>query len=131
MKILLDTDILLWTTFMSEVLPEEIAEFISDPENDVWLSVASIWEIAIKARRNRKDFSYSPLAILAAGRAMGFEVLAIKPETAAMVSELPPYHRDPFDRLMIAQALAGPFRFFTADAALIEYSELVTLVRRN
>ena len=90
---------------------------------------ASIWEIAIKAGLNRADFPFDPDEILASALGIGFVELPVVAGVAMQVAKLPLYHRDPFDRLLIAQAMHEPVRFFTADTMLAQYSELVTLIR--
>ena len=100
---------------------------LADPANDILFSAASIWEIAIKAALGRRDFPVIPDEILQGALQMGFIEASIR-AVAATVARLPLIHRDPFDRLLIAQAIAELAVFFTADARLATYSVLVHLV---
>ena len=91
-------------------------------------SAASIWEVAIKARHRREDFDARPEEIAAAARAARLTELPIWSDAAALVANLPLHHRDPFDRLLVAQAMAEPLHLYTADRQLSPYSELVVFV---
>ena len=128
MRLLLDTHLLLWALAEPERLGPVARAVIEAPENEVFFSAASIWEIAIKAALGRTDFPVRPEMIARAAVRTGFTELPVRAEVAAMVADLPPHHRDPFDRLLVAQAVAGPMRLYTADPLLPPYSELVTLV---
>ena len=129
MRLLLDTHILIWALGTPERLDHHTRSLIEDGTNEVMFSAASIWEIAIKAQLGRIDLAIRPEAIARAALTTGFDELPIRAEAAAQVMDLPMHHRDPFDRLLVAQAMAGPMRLFTADPLLLPYSELVTLVR--
>ncbi|WP_428376553.1 type II toxin-antitoxin system VapC family toxin [Lichenicoccus sp.] len=128
MRLLLDTHLLLWALGEPGRLDRTTRAVIEDTGNDVLFSAASIWEIAIKAALGRMDFRVGPEAIVQAARRTGFVELPVHAAAAALVADLPPHHRDPFDRLLIAQAMAEPARLYTADPILPPYSELVTLV---
>lgn len=128
MVVLLDTHVLLWTLDAPERLPRQIVAQLESPETTVYFSAASIWEIAIKASLGKVDFPYSPEVIAQAARDTGFVELPVRAEHGAMVARLPLHHRDPFDRLLIAQAQLLPARLITADAALDPYTELVQLI---
>ena len=125
MRLLLDTHVLLWALGAPERLDEAARSAIADPANEVLFSAASIWEIAIKSALNRADFQLSPAEIAAAALETGFVELPVRSAAAARVASLPAYHRDPFDRLLIAQAMSEPAMLYTADAQLEPYSELV------
>jgi PIN domain nuclease of toxin-antitoxin system len=127
MRLLLDTHILLWALAEPHRLDATTLAALEDPQNEVLFSAASIWEIAITSALGRADFRIRPEQVLAAP-ATGFVELPVRGRAAARVAGLPPHHRDPFDRLLIAQALAEPVRFYTADPLLPPYSELVVLV---
>ena len=101
---------------------------LEDPSEDVLFSAASLWEISIKAALGRADFKVAPREILSAALEVGFVELPVRSAAALMVTDLPLIHRDPFDRLLVAQALTEPARLYTADAALEPYSELVVRV---
>ena len=101
---------------------------LEDPDQEVLFSAASIWEISIKAALGRTDFRVAPRDILAAAIRDGFVELPVKSAAALAVADLPLIHRDPFDRLLVAQALTEPARLYTADSVLEQYSELVVRV---
>ncbi len=128
MRILLDTHVLLWAIDRPRLLDAATRAQLENPGNEVLFSSASIWEIAIKAGLKRADFQAEPEKVAEAASATGFSELPITAAVAATVADLPPHHRDPFDRLLIAQAIALPARFYTVDLALPLYSELVTLI---
>lgn len=95
-------------------------------EAEVYVSAASIWEIAIKVSLGK--LAVDPREVLAALEPTGFLSLPISGEHCAGIVELPPVHRDPFDRLLIAQAMTEPMRFVTADASLRAYGDIVMVV---
>lgn len=121
MRLLLDTHLLLWAAASSKRLPREARELLEDAGNDVYYSAASIWEIAIKSSLGRKDFRIDLPRLLSALPEMGLIELPITAAHAAGVAGLPPIHRDPFDRLLIAQSLAEPLLLLTNDALLERY----------
>jgi PIN domain nuclease of toxin-antitoxin system len=128
MRLLLDTHLLLWALAEPERLDTTTRAALEDPGNEVLFSAASLWEIAIKAGLGRPDFAFDPQQILQAALDTGFVELPVRSDAAVRVTGLPPHHRDPFDRLLVAQAMHEPVRLYTADPLLPPYSELVTLV---
>ncbi|MBB5372707.1 type II toxin-antitoxin system VapC family toxin [Acidocella aromatica] len=128
MRLLLDTHLLLWALAEPDRLDATTRTALEDAGNEVLFSAASLWEIAIKAGLGRPDFAFEPRQILCAALDTGFVELPVHADAAILVAKLPPHHRDPFDRLLIAQAMSEPVRFYTADPVLPPYSELVTLV---
>lgn len=122
---LLDTNVLLATLLAPERLPQEVIVGVSDSSNTVYFSAASIWEIAIKRSLNRADFDFSPEDIHRLALDTGFTELAVKGEDCYPLVNLPWHHRDPFDRLLIAQAQSLPAYLLTTDSVLGQYSELV------
>jgi PIN domain nuclease of toxin-antitoxin system len=124
MRLLLDTHIFLWAVAGSPLLKAAARRTIESAD-EVYVSAASIWEVAIKARLGKIEAD--PIALIAAIGASGFVELPVSAEHAAGVALLAPRHNDPFDRLLIAQALAEPLRFLTADALLVQYSDMVVL----
>ena len=128
MRLLVDTHILLWAVNDQMRLDATTRSLLISGENDVLFSAASIWEIAIKARLRRADFEAHPEEVLQAARTIGFVELPIKADLAVRVADLPLHHRDPFDRLLIVQAMADPMRLLTSDPLLVQYSDLVMLV---
>lgn len=131
MRLLLDTPILLWALDTPERLPCLLREQLESSVTEVCFSAANIWEIAIKSALGKVNFHYSPNQIADGARMTGFVEIPISSEHAAGVACLPLHHADPFDRLLVAQALAMPARLVTADAALTVYSELVEWVERD
>jgi len=123
-RVLLDTHLLLWALAAPARLPPKARRVIRDA--DVYVSAASIWEISIKAALGK--LRADPHEVLAALEPAGFLSLPIAGEHAARVASLPPVHRDPFDRMLVAQALVEPMRLLTDDAVLEGYSEIVTVV---
>ena len=128
---LLDTNILLSAVLAPECLPRAIQDDLMDAGNTVFFSAASIWEIAIKRSLNRADFDFLPEDILGLAVETGFSELTIRGEQCYAVAHLPWYHRDPFDRLLIAQAQALPAYLLTSDNLLSQYSDLVMHVVLN
>lgn len=128
MRILLDTHVLIWALSEPQRLAKAARVAIEDPKNEILFSAASIWEIAIKAQIGRVNFSVSPQQIAQAGLESGFLEYPVDYKAAALVAQLPMHHRDPFDRLLIAQAISEPAKLFTVDIALKPYSELVMVI---
>lgn len=128
MRILLDTHLLLWSVASSRRLSREARSLILDTANEVFYSAASVWEVAIKSALRRRDFNADPAALVQALAQGGFSELPVTAEHAARVWGLPAIHRDPFDRLLVAQSLAEPMTLLTNDSALRRYGPLVRLV---
>jgi PIN domain nuclease of toxin-antitoxin system len=120
-RLLLDTHLLLWAAASSGRLSREARELLQDDSNDVYYSAASIWEIAIKRSLRRKDFRIDLTRLLTILPEMGLIELPVTAAHAARVTELPLIHRDPFDRLLIAQSLVEPLTLLTNDALLDRY----------
>ena len=128
MRLLLDTHLLLWALTDPGRLGAELVDILEDPNNEVLFSAASIWEIAIKAALKRPDFRMDPVAVTQGALSAGFGELAVTATVAAGVTNLPDHHRDPFDRLLVTQAMAGPMWLYTADRLLAPYTPLVRLI---
>jgi PIN domain nuclease of toxin-antitoxin system len=128
MRVLLDSHILIWAVAATGRLGSAIIAELEDPANEVLFSAASIWEIAIKYRLRRPDFLHEPNEIMQAALGTGFVELPVRATAATVVATLPVLHRDPFDRLLIAQALTEPALLYTADPQLVPYSDLVRLI---
>ncbi len=118
MRVLLDTYILLWWLSADEALPPRAAEVIADSRTVVLVSAASVWEIAIKKAVGRLD---APDDLLEALHANAFDALAITAAHTLAAGELPPYHADPFDRMLIAQARMEDLTVITVDDRFAEY----------
>ena len=125
MRLLLDTHILLWALIEPERLSAPMREILESSENEVLFSAASFWEMSIKAALGRADFRVTPQDIFAEALDAGFTELPVRAMAAMRVARLPMHHRDPFDRLLVAQAMSEPAVLYTADAQLQTYSELV------
>jgi len=123
-RLLLDTQIVLWALAGHRRLPREARRLIEDHEAIV--SAASIWEIAIKVSIGRLDAD--PAAVRQALEPSGFEELPVTGEHAARVAVLPSHHRDPFDRLLVAQSLAEQLVLLTSDAQLAPYGAHVRVI---
>lgn len=128
MRYLLDTNVLIWALSATERLDAATRALLQSPDNEVAFSAVSIWEIAIKTRLGRTDFQIRPEVAIREAQDIGFTELPLVALVACRVADLPLHHGDPFDRLLIAQAMAGPMHFLTTDQVLQQYSELVTLV---
>ena len=122
MQFLLDTCTFLWLVGGSDELSPRAREAFTDADNDVFLSAASVWEIAIKHRLGRLPLPGAPEVFVPAQRtAHGIEPLPIDEEAALHIAKLPDHHRDPFDRMLVAQALVGGFTLLTPDEAIRKY----------
>lgn len=131
MRVLLDTHIGLWAVTDDPKLPTRARELITEPTNDVFVSVANLWEIAVKhalARGAVNDMPISAQEALGYFREAGYLLLDIVPAHAVAVEGLPPLHADPFDRMLVAQALSVPLRLLTHDLRVARYSDTVILV---
>lgn len=125
MNILLDTHVALWAITDSPRLPKRAREMIESPKSSVWISAATIWEIAIKHSLRRGDMPVSSQDALRYFRESGYRFLPIEPEHAAGVEDLSAHHADPFDRILVAQALAEPMRLITHDPMVARYSDTI------
>ncbi|CAM3877183.1 type II toxin-antitoxin system VapC family toxin [Roseateles saccharophilus] len=125
MRLLLDTHIFLWAVSGSSLLKPPVRRLIESAD-EVYVSAASVWEVAIKARLGRIDAD--PHELAAAIDASGFLELPVSAAHAAEVASLELHHNDPFDRLLIAQAMVEPLKLVTVDEVLAKYSDVVLLV---
>jgi PIN domain nuclease of toxin-antitoxin system len=124
MRILIDTHLLLWALSAPRKLSTKARQLIE--KSDVYVSAASIWEISIKAELGKLAMKSSD--VLAAVEPAGFVLLPITGEHAVQVAHLPMHHRDPFDRLLIAQAQSEPMRLLSNDEVLHAYGDFVIIV---
>jgi PIN domain nuclease of toxin-antitoxin system len=126
MRLLLDTHVAIWALVAPERLAKAAQALIADPENEVFVSAASIWEIAVKHRLGKLSAPpFSGTDAIGYFRAAGYRLLAVNAEHAAATESLPPHHADPFDRLLVAQAQGEPLRLVTHDTKLAAYGELI------
>lgn len=121
MRLLLDTHLLVWAMGSPERLPEALVAMLQDPANTPVFSVASLWELVIKQSLGRPDFRVEPALLRRALLDGGWQELPIQAHHALAVAALPPLHRDPFDRLLLAQASADGLLLITADQQLVAY----------
>lgn len=125
MRLLLDTHVAIWAVSAPGRLPSKIVEVLESSE-EVWVSHCSLWELAIKSAPGRKKLPPIPTARAAdLFRSAGFSFLEIKEGHIFAVAELPLLHKDPFDRLLVAQALAEPLRLVTHDRKVAAYSDTI------
>lgn len=125
MRVLLDTQILLWSIYQPGRLPAATRAVLIDPANDILFSAVSIAEVAIKFSLGRSDFPFPPEEVAETARVTGFVELPLNARQATRLGALPWHHRDPFDRLLVAQAMDEGLRFLTADRMLTAYSDQV------
>lgn len=131
MRLLLDTHIVLWALLDDPRLPATARDLILEPETEVCVSAASIWEIAIKrslAKGRPDDMPITGEQGLMWCRQAGYTIVPVTAEHAAAVGSLALLHRDPFDRMLVAQALCEPMRLLTHDPALKAYDTGIILV---
>jgi PIN domain nuclease of toxin-antitoxin system len=127
-NLLLDTHVALWAITDSPRLSERARSLVADPANTVWVSVASLWEIALKQSLGRGDMPITAEQGKAWFEQSGYRLLPIEAPHVLTVAQLPAHHSDPFDRLLVAQALTEPLRLITHDAQVASYSDTVILI---
>jgi PIN domain nuclease of toxin-antitoxin system len=120
-KLLLDTQILLWAAGQPERLSVALRRQLNSPKNELLFSAASLWEITIKNALGREDFRVEPRLLRRGLLDNGYTELPITSEHAVNVDSLPDLHKDPFDRILLAQALTEGITLLTADAQLAKY----------
>lgn len=121
MKLLLDTQVLLWAAGQPERLSAAARRLLSSSRNTLLFSAASLWEIAIKNGLGREDFRVEPRLLRRGLLDNGYTELPVTSQHAVSIDALPPLHRDPFDRLLLAQATIEGVVLLTADAQLARY----------
>lgn len=121
MKLLLDTQLLLWAAGMPDRLSAPARRLLTDPKNELLFSAASLWEITIKNSLGREDFRAEPRLLRRGLLDNGYVELPITGQHAVGVDTLPPLHRDPFDRLLVSQALCEGVTLVTTDAQIARY----------
>jgi len=131
LKLLLDTHLLIWAAAGSERLPVQVREMLGEEQNEPLFSAASIWEIAIKASMGRADFKVEPRLLRRGLLEGGWKELAIASDHALAAGDLPPIHKDPFDRLLVAQALVEGVVLLTADPVVARYPAPIRKVEKR
>lgn len=125
MNLLLDTHVALWAITDHPKLSPKARDLIASPKTTVWVSAANLWEIAIKHSLGRGDMPVSGQDALRYFQESGYRFLSVEAEHAVAVEELPPHHQDPFDRILVAQALVEPMRLMTHDPMVALYSDTI------
>jgi PIN domain nuclease of toxin-antitoxin system len=121
-RLLFDTHLLLWAAEDSPFLPEEVRRLLDDSRHEVHFSAASIWEVAIKRRQGRDDFAVEPRELHWGLIDAGYREMPIDSHHAARVRDLPDRHKDPFDRILVAQSLVEGVTLVTSDAMVAGYA---------
>jgi len=121
MRYLLDTQLILWSSAHSQRLSSAALKILRDRANPLLFSVVSIWEIAIKRGLNKPEFQIDPDVLRNTMLRQGLEEITVLGSHALAVAPLPPIHRDPFDRLLIAQAFVEGITLLTADKTIARY----------
>ncbi len=121
MNLLLDTHLLLWAAGQPDRLSAQALELLENPDNRLIFSAASLWEIAIKRGLGRPDFRADPRLLKRGLIENGYTELAITGDHALQVDSLPLLHKDPFDRILVAQALVEGVTLVTSDEAVARY----------
>jgi PIN domain nuclease of toxin-antitoxin system len=127
-RLLLDTHILLWAALCWKRLPEAARALLEDIDNTLMFSVASIWEVAIKRSLGRDDFRVDPRLLRRGLMDNGYEELPVLGQHVVAIDGLPSHHKDPFDRILIAQALVEGITLLTVDPVVGRYAGPVRVV---
>jgi PIN domain nuclease of toxin-antitoxin system len=127
-RVLLDTHLLLWLALDDPKCPERVREWASDAGNEVLFSAASIWEVAALNSRKERRFPFSAEELRTALVESGYVEVPVEGRHAALVEGLPRHHADPFDRMLVAQAMAEGCVLATHDHVLPLYGEMVVRV---
>jgi PIN domain nuclease of toxin-antitoxin system len=128
LNLLLDTHLLLWTAFRGGKLSLAATTHLDDERNELWFSTVSIWEVAIKSARGGVDFDVDPMTLQSTLVSAGYRELPLKSAHTYKLSGLPSIHKDPFDRILIAQALVEGLTLLTSDKKVARYPGSIILV---
>ncbi len=129
MKLLLDTHLLLWAAGDPERLSAQARKLINNPENELLFSAASLWEVAIKRGLGRPDFKVDARLLRRGLLDNGYSELPIISDHVVATESLPPIHRDPFDRVLVAQATVEGITLLTTDSVVSQYPGPIRMVR--
>jgi PIN domain nuclease of toxin-antitoxin system len=121
-RLLLDTHLLLWSAFSAARLPLDAIPLLENPENELNFSAASLWEVAIKSSLGRTDFKVDARLLRRGLLDNGYREIAISSEHAVAIAALPPIHKDPFDRILVAQSLVENVTLVTSDVMVSRYA---------
>lgn len=128
MKLLLDTQLLIWASGQTDRLSAASRALLEDPANELLFSAASLWEIAIKKALGREDFRVEPRLLRRGLLDNGYTELPVTSQHAVSIDNLPALHKDPFDRLLLAQAQSEGIILLTSDSLLASYPGPVRMV---
>lgn len=128
MKVLLDTHLLLWTSVRPELLPDAARRLLEDRDSELFFSVVNVWEVAIKRALGRPDFQVDPGVLRRELLENDYAELTITSAHAIATGLLPPIHKDPFDRILIAQATVEAITLLTSDPIMARYPGPVRMV---
>ena len=129
MKLLLDTHLLLWAAGEPDRLSQQARALIDNPDNELFFSAASLWEVAIKRRLGRADFTVDARLLRRGLLDNGYSELPIISDHVVATESLPPIHKDPFDRVLVAQATVEGISLLTTDSQLSQYPGPIKMVR--
>jgi len=121
MKLLLDTHLLLWAAEDSPRLPRAGRKLVNDPTSELFFSAASLWEVALKSGLRKEGFRIDARVLRRALRDNGYTELPVTSEHAVAIDALPLLHKDPFDRILVAQAMVEGITLLTADPLVAQY----------
>jgi PIN domain nuclease of toxin-antitoxin system len=128
LNLLLDTHLLLWAASEPQRLSAKARALLLDPANQLIFSSASLWEITIKSGLERSDFNVDPRRLWRMLLVNGYRELSVSSEHTVAVNDLPPLHKDPFDRILVAQARVEGLTLLTADKLVAKYGDGVKKV---
>ncbi|MCQ2611322.1 MAG: type II toxin-antitoxin system VapC family toxin [Treponema sp.] len=128
MNIILDTHIIIWFLTGDERLSQKALELIQNPDNEIYYSHASLWEIAVKHRVKKEEFNYDVSKVMLFCEMCEFSKLTIREIAIQQYERIPLGHSDPFDLMLIAQAQSEGMKLLTHDAKLEQFSSDVILV---
>ena len=128
MKLLLDTHLLLWAASDPARLSSAAQDYLNDANNELFFSAASLWEVAIKSTLGRDDFCVDVRLLRRGLMDNGYNEITITGEHTMFITHLPPIHKDPFDRLLVAQSRVEGVLLLTADSWVAQYQGSVELV---
>ena len=128
MNLLLDTHLLIWAASMPEHLSSAATKLMEQPEHQLYFSALSLWEITIKLGLGRPDFIVDPSLLHRGLIENGYTELVIKSSHSLALDQLPPIHKDPFDRMLVAQAVFEGMLLLTSDSVVAQYPGPIRLV---
>jgi len=123
MRLLIDTHLLLWAA--NDTLPKQAVPFFTDRDNELFFSSANIWEVVIKKGLDRPDFQINPNDLYCGLVNNGYNELTVTSHHTLLTAHLPPFHKDPFDRILIAQAMAEGLSLLSSDEVVSQYSTVI------